>query len=77
MLKDLIVQLGTLPPGSRLFTADATSMYTNIKTLQALNEIAQYIHQRSERFSSIPAAALIEALAIIMRNNVFQFGDTF
>ena len=75
-LKDLIGDL-TLPPGSRLFTADATSMYTNIKTDMALIEIAQYIHQREHRFSTIPAAALSEALKIIMKNNIFQFGDTY
>ena len=75
-LKDILCTLN-LPPGCRLFTADATSMYTNIKTDIALIEIAQYIHQRERRFSSIPAAALIKALALIMKNNVFQFGDTY
>ena len=76
-LKDLIVQLSPLPPGARLFTSDATSMYTNIRTGMAIIEIAQYIHQHDRRFSCIPADALIDALTIVMRNNVFQFGDTF
>ena len=77
VLKDQIIPLSPLPPGARLFTADATSMYTNINTGKALLEIAQHIHQRSQRFSNIPANALVDALAIIMKNNVFQFGDTF
>ena len=76
-LKDLIVQLSPLPPGARLFTSDATSMYTNIRTGMAIIEIAQYLHQHSRRFACIPANALIDALTIVMRNNVFQFGDTF
>ena len=77
VLKDQIIPLSPLPPGARLFTADATSMYTNINTGKALLEIAQHIHQRSKKFSNIPADALVDALAIIMKNNVFQFGDTF
>ena len=76
-LKDMLMPLSPLPPGARIFTADAKSMYTNIDTEKALIEIAQHIHQRSNRFQDIPADALIESLALIMRNNVFQFGDTF
>ena len=76
-LKDNIIQLSPLPPGARLFTADATSMYTNINTNMAIIEIAQYLHQHSNRFPTIPADALISALSIVMRNNVFRFGDTF
>ena len=76
-LVNVILQLSPLPPGARLFTADATSMYTNIHTGHAIIEIAQYLHQRESRFQYIPADALIEALSIVMRNNVFQFGDTF
>ena len=76
-LKNELMRLQPLPPGARLFTADATSMYTNINTSMALIEIAQYIHQRENHFSTIPTDALAEALAIVMKNNVFRFGDTF
>ena len=76
-LKTLLMQVSPLPPGARLFTADATSVYTNINTPMALIEISQYIHQREKRFSTIPTDALAEALAIVMKNNVFRFGDTF
>ena len=71
------MDLPPLPRGARLFTADATSMYTNINTPMALIEIAQFIHQREARFSTIPTDALAEPLAIVMKNNVFRFGDTF
>ena len=75
-LKD---ELNTLiiPPNCSLFKADAKAMYNNIRTAKALREIAQYLHQREKRFSSIPADALTEALGIVMLNNVFIFGDTF
>ena len=33
-----------LPPGTMLPTADAMSMYTNIQTHPALNQIAQYFN---------------------------------
>jgi len=52
-------------------------MYTNINTGMVLIEIPQYIYQRDIHSLSIPSDALIEAFTIIMRNNVFQFGDTF
>ena len=40
-LKILLMNLGHLPRGARLFTSDATSMYTNINTPMALIEIAK------------------------------------
>ena len=66
-----------LPPNCSLFKADAVSMYTNIRTNQALRAIGTYIHQREKRFKSIPTDALTEALGIVMKNNVFQFGNTY
>lgn len=67
----------TLPPGRyRLFTADATSMYTNIDTTAAVNAIRTYIESHPLQFHSIPLEALIEAIKIIMTKNIFQFGNT-
>ena len=39
-------------------------------------EIAQYINQHESRFSSISSATLLEYLAIVMKNNMFQFSNT-
>ena len=75
-LVDILLPLD-LPPGARLFISDATSMYTNIHTPAALTEISRFIHQREDHFPDIPTDALTEALAIVMQNNIFQFGDTF
>jgi hypothetical protein len=65
-----------VPPGAVLFTADATAMYTNIKTEPALEEMAAYLCASKKEFS-YPYEALIEALQIVFRNNYFKFGDTY
>ena len=74
-LKQELLQLH-LPPGARFFVADAVSMYTNIQTAPALREIARYLHQHAHQFADIPIAALIDALRLVMNNNIVQFGDT-
>jgi hypothetical protein len=65
-----------LPPNARLFTADATSMYTNIKTDPALSELSSYLRDKRKEFS-YPCDALIEALDLVFRNNYFKFGDLY
>lgn len=72
---DLKLELSTLelPPNARLFTADAVSMYTNIPTSKALYHIGRYL--RSNHFPDTPVEALIDALRLVMKNNVFTFGD--
>lgn len=65
-----------LPPGSRIFTSDAVSMYTNIPTNIALRKIAEYLHDNEDLFPGIPTDALIAALKLVMKNNIFTFGDT-
>ena len=75
-LKNLLSEID-LPPYARLFSADAVSMYTNIKTTEALWEIGQYLHRNDRKFRGVPIDALMSALTLIMRNNMFQFGDTY
>ena len=74
-LKEDLVQLSP-PSTALLFTADAVSMYTNIRTGPALWEIGNFLQQRSNKYP-VPASALSEALRLIMQNTVFQFGDMF
>ena len=64
----------TLPPNARLFTADAVSMYTNIPTNLALRKITAYLNEH--HFPGVPIQALMTALALVMKYNVFTFGDT-
>ena len=64
-----------IPPGAFLFIADATSMYTNIKTTAALNEIRAFMSRNRVTLKDTPITALNDALRIVMRNNVFTFDE--
>ena len=74
-LKELLNPL-RLPPNARLFTSDARSMYTNIKTTEALSSISAYLRANRSKYS-YPVNALIDALHLVFENNLFKFGDTF
>lgn len=63
-----------IPKNAYLFTADAEAMYTNILTDRALNFIGKYL--REKLFPDIPVEALMAALRLVMKNNIFTFGDT-
>lgn len=65
-----------LPPNARLFTSDAQSMYTNIKTEPALTAISDYLIKHRGKYS-YPVNALVDALKLVFCNNLFKFGDTF
>lgn len=73
-----------VPQGARLFTADATSMYTNIDTERAMETISDYFRSPRareivtvERLSDAYISMLIEALGVVMRNNTLRCGDVF
>jgi hypothetical protein len=71
--------LGKLPPGALLFKADAESMYTNIDTEHAVEVINHWLDDLSSKSQlpkGFPLEPLKQALEIVMRNNVFEFGDT-
>jgi hypothetical protein len=76
-LKDTLMALDVLPPTARFFTADATSMYTNIHTNHALPLITRFLQTQPMLISTHERAAAIEGLDMIMRHNIFQFGDTY
>jgi hypothetical protein len=77
---DLIKDLQTinLPAGAKLFTADATSMYTNIDTTTGLQRFRNLFNTYKD---SIPTTfskdLFLTTLEIVMNNNIFSFGDTF
>ena len=75
-LKEALNTIPGLPAGAKLFTADAVSMYTNIDTPSAITSIKRFLESQIQ-FQHLPISAIIDALELIMTNNVFQFGDSF
>ena len=69
-----------LPPNAKLFTCDANSMYNNIDTEHAITVISWWLKDMDEK-EQLPAnfllEAVIHAMKIIMRNNIFEWGDLF
>jgi hypothetical protein len=68
-----------LPPGCKLFIADAKAMYTNIPTKPALLGLSQYLcSDYSHILPTVQREALFDAALsiVVMRNNIFTFGDT-
>ena len=77
LLKD-IENLPKLPANAKLFTADATAMYTNIDTDIALEAFSfLFEHYKEEIPSDFPKAFFLSALEIIMKCNLYQFDDTY
>ena len=68
--------LGELPPNARLFTADAVSMYTNIDTSHAISVISNWMDDL-ELPAGFPLRAVKDAMNLVMRNNIFEWGDTY
>jgi hypothetical protein len=67
-----------LPPKARIFTADATAMYTNIDTATAIEAFTFLLdHYADEIPNNFPRAFFLETLQFIMENNIFQFDDTY
>ena len=70
--------LGRLPPGAKVFTADANSMYTNIDTEHAIRVISAWLDSLSDQLPlDFPVNAVKEAMKIVMRNNIFEWGDIY
>ncbi len=66
----------TLPQNARLFTADASSMYTNIDTRTGI-EAFQHLFTLYTDLIPEDFPKDFTTLDIIMNNNIFSFGDTF
>ncbi|EJK59557.1 hypothetical protein THAOC_20197, partial [Thalassiosira oceanica] len=75
-LKEMLTPLD-IPPNAVMFTADCTSMYTNIKTEVALDLIGNYLRENSNLLEDCDVDALIDALHLMMNNMIFLFGDLF
>ena len=60
MLKDLLKDIA-IPPGTKLFMCNATSMYTNIQTGPAIEHISHYLHSKLGKIHHYDVDTLIEA----------------
>ena len=70
----LLAELGPLPPNAKLFTADANSMYTNIDTDHAIEVINAWLDSL-DLPQGYPLEAVKEAMEMVMRNNIFEWGN--
>eukprot|EP00957_Ditylum_brightwellii_P203830 15336415-Ditylum_brightwellii.AAC.1 len=66
-----------IPPGAKLFTADAMLMCTNLPTKQAIVSIGKYLMENRDEFCHLPITAICDALWIIMTMNAFTFGNSY
>jgi len=65
----------TLPPNSKIFTADATAMYTNIDTATDIKAIKDILNQYNNQIDTLfPREFFLSCLEIVMGNNIFSFG---
>eukprot|EP00957_Ditylum_brightwellii_P023802 1796519-Ditylum_brightwellii.AAC.1 len=67
-LKDDLIQLN-IPLGAKIFTADAISMYTNLKTEVTLDALGKYLTKNIAQFCHLPLKAIKMALAIVVTYN--------
>jgi hypothetical protein len=67
-----------LPPGAKLFSVDAVGMYSNIDTDHGVDVMTRWLTQHNETLpASMPIDFILASLEEIMRNNIFQFGNTY
>lgn len=69
----------SIPPNASLFTCDAVSMYTNIDTTECLRRLEEWFRRPAQAhwFSQVSVRCLMEAIALVLRNNRFRFGDLY
>ncbi|MFO0446862.1 MAG: hypothetical protein ACK51L_04250, partial [bacterium] len=66
-----------IPDNALLFSADATSMYTNIDTDLGIQAIRDFIHLHQVSLpTDFPSELFLQILEIVMKNNIFSFENT-
>lgn len=69
-----------LPPNAKLFTTDAHAMYANIDTDHAIEVISWWLHDQDSKGdlpTNFPLQAVLSAMKLIMKNNIFEWGDLY
>ena len=76
-LQSMLENLDPLPPNAKIITCDAISMYTNIDVQHSIETVKNWLDTFPLETKEIPRNILLEALEIIMTNNIFTFGNTY
>ena len=66
VMKEQLITMD-LPSQTMLLLADSTSMYKNIQTRTALNQISQYVNGNKTRYLNLPVNAMLGALHLIIK----------
>ena len=74
-LKQQLSALNLPRHGVRIFTADAESMYTNIPTKRAIENLHAYLEANQHLFPGLPLQACKDLITLVFRNNFFRFDD--
>jgi hypothetical protein len=68
----------TIPRNALLFSADVKSMYTNIDSATGLLTFQNFFEVKAHNISPrFPVALFLNILEIVMKNNIFNFSDTY
>ena len=66
-----------VPKNTKIFTCDAISMYTNIDIDHRIAIIHAWFEEfHNELPTNLPTNLILTVLDIVMKNNIFTFGDT-
>jgi hypothetical protein len=67
-----------LPPGAKLFSIDAVGMYSNTDTPHGIEVLTTWLTEFPDNLlpEGMSVDFIIDSLSEVMKNNIFQFGDT-
>jgi hypothetical protein len=66
-----------LPPGAKLFSVNAVGKYSNIDTPHGIEVLTTWLTEFPDDLpEDMPVNFIIDSLTEVMKNNIFQFGDT-
>jgi hypothetical protein len=66
-----------IPKGAKLFTADTTSMYTNIDPSTGIKHLHDFITSHLQTLPDYLVDLIIKSMSFVMKNNIFSFNDTY
>ena len=70
-----INQNETLPPGSKPYSIDIKSFYTNILVREGIEAFRETLQRKNNL--SIPVEYLVKLLKLVMESNIFKFDNDF